>query len=80
MTILEKQEVTQIISNYKLCYTDIELLEKQVERLLDDKTRLVDRLHSIRDSENILVKALQLKYGEDAVLDIEKLQISNEET
>ena len=80
MTILEKQEVTQIISNYKLCYTDIELLEKQVEKLLDDKTRLVDRLHSIRDSENILVKALQLKYGEDAVLDIEKLQISNEET
>ena len=80
MTILEKQEVTQIISNYKLCYNDIELLEKQVEKLLDDKTRLVDRLHSIRDSENILVKALQLKYGEDAVLDIEKLQISNEET
>ena len=80
MTILEKQEVTQIISNYKLCYNDIELLEKQVEKLLDDKTRLVNRLHSIRDSENILVKALQLKYGEDAVLDIEKLQISNEET
>ena len=78
MTKVEKQEVKQIISSYASCYKDIELLEKQIEKLLDDKTQLVDRLNNIRESESLLIKDLQSKYGENAVLDIEKLEISNE--
>ena len=77
MTKIEKQEVKQIISSYTSCYNDIELLEKQIEKLLNDKTQLVDRLNGIRESESLLIKDLQSKYGENAVLDIEKLEISN---
>ena len=77
MTNIEKQEVKQIISSYTSCYNDIELLERHIEKLLDDKTQLVDRLNDIRESETLLIKDLQSKYGENAVLDIEKLEISN---
>ena len=77
MTKIEKQEVKQIISSYTSCYNDIELLERHIEKLLDDKTQLVDRLNDIRESETLLIKDLQSKYGENAVLDIEKLEISN---
>ena len=80
MTNIEKQEVSQIISQYKSCYNDIEFLEKQVEKLLDDKTKLLDRLHNIRDAETVIIKDLQAKYGEDAVLDLEKLEITDEKT
>ena len=80
MTNIEKQEVSQIISQYKSCYNDIEFLEKQVEKLLDDKTKLLDRLHNIRDAETVIIKDLQAKYGEDAILDLEKLEITDEKT
>ena len=78
MTNLEKQEVTQIISDYKSCYNDIEMLEQHVKKLLDDKIQLVNRLNSIRDSENALILDLQSKYGDDATLDLEKLEITYE--
>jgi hypothetical protein len=78
MTKIEKQEVQQIISLYSNCYNDIEFLEKQIVKLLDDKNMLVKRLNDIRDSETALIKDLQSKYGYEAVLDLEKLKISNE--
>jgi len=80
MTNLEKQEVEQIISQYSSCYNDIEFLEKQIVKLLDDKNTLVTRLNDIRESETHLVESLKSKYGEDAVLDLEKLEILNEKT
>lgn len=80
MTKVEKQEVQQIISQYSNCYNDIEFLEKQIVKLLDDKNMLVKRLNDIRESETILIKDLQSKYGYEAVLDLEKLKISNGKT
>lgn len=75
MTQNEKSKIKAIMQEYSSCYSEIELLEKEIERLLDNKNKLVERLHSIRDDEMIVVSELKQKYGEDASLDLEKLEI-----
>lgn len=75
MTQNEKSKIKAIMQEYSSCYNEIELLEKEIERLLDNKNKLVERLHSIRDDEMVVVSELKQKYGEEASLDLEKLEI-----
>tara|TARA_S200002703_G_scaffold157729_2_gene166393 strand:+ start:2400 stop:2642 length:243 start_codon:yes stop_codon:yes gene_type:complete len=77
MTKTEKIKVKAIIDEYQHCYEKIEKLEKQIEQLLDNKNQLVDELHSIRNSEMEVISELQIKYGEDASIDLENLEILN---
>ena len=77
MTKDEKYKITEIITQYTSCYNDILFLEQQIEKLLENKDNLINRLKSIREDESKLVKKLQDKYGKDAILDIEKLEITN---
>jgi septation ring formation regulator EzrA len=75
MTQNEKNKIKAIMQEYSSCYNEIELLEKEIERLLDNKNKLVERLYSIRDDEMVVVSELKQKYGEEASLDLEKLEI-----
>ena len=77
MTKKEKQSIVEIVTQYTSCYNDITHLEQHIEKLLDDKNDLVERLKGIREDESRLVKTLQDKYGEEAILDLEKLEITN---
>ncbi len=77
MTKDEKTKVQSIINEYKGCYDRIELLEKEITKLLDNKNQLVSELHTIRSNEMNVVSELQAKYGEEASIDLEKLEIRN---
>ena len=77
MTQNEKSKVKAIIDEYQHCYEKIEKLEKQIEQLLDNKNQLVDELHIIRKNEMEVVSELQIKYGDQASIDLEKLEIIN---
>ena len=77
MTKDEKIKVQSIINEYKGCYDRIQLLEVEITRLLDNKNQLVDELHSIRANEMLIVSDLQTKYGDEASINLEKLEIVN---
>ena len=80
MTKDEKIKVQSVINEYKGCYDRIELLEKEITKLLDNKNQLVNELHTIRANEMKIVSELQTKYGEEASIDLEKLEIRNGKT
>ena len=75
MTNDEKTKVKKVISEYKKCYDQIEDLEKEIRKLLHRKNSLVKTLKHIRNTEKHIVDGLQKKYGEDASIDLEKLEI-----
>jgi len=77
MTKEEKQQVSKVISDYTECYNQIEKLEHDIKQLLHKKNSLVKTLKHIRNTEKHVVEKLQKKYGEDAGIDLEKLEIIN---
>ncbi len=77
MTKEEKNKVRSIISEYKSCHDRIELLEGEITKLLDNKNQLIDELHNIRANEMKVVSELQSKYGDEASIDLENLEILN---
>ena len=77
MTKDEKIKVQSILSEYKSCHDRIEILEEQITNLLDTKNQLVDELHEIRSNEMRVVSELQTKYGDEASINLEKLEIVN---
>ena len=77
MTKEEIIKVQYIISEYSACYDRIQLLEGEITKLLDNKNQLVDKLHAIRANEMRVVSELQTKYGEEASIDLENLEILN---
>ena len=80
MTNEEKVKVKTILQEYNNCYVRIETLEKEIEKLLDNKNQLVTELHSIRKTEMEVVSELQSKYGDDASIDFEKFEIVYDKT
>jgi len=79
MTNEEKTNIRNIMKDYGRCYKDIELLEKQIEELDEKRARIIKELHSIRDREAKIVSELKEKYGEDASLDLETLEINGKD-
>jgi prefoldin subunit 5 len=77
MTKEEKQQVSKVISDYSECHNQIEKLEHDIKQLLHKKNNLVKTLKHIRNTEKHVVEKLQKKYGEDAGIDLEKLEIIN---
>jgi len=75
MTNKEKTEIKKIISDYKECHDQILELENEIKSLLSRKNSLMRTLKHIRNSEKHVVNELQKKYGEDAGIDLEKLEI-----
>ena len=75
MTNKEKTEVKKIISDYTECHDQILKLESEIKGLLSRKESLMRTLKHIRNSEKHIVNKLQKKYGEDASIDLEKLEI-----
>ena len=80
MTNEEKTKVKGIMSDYSQCHNHILELEKEIENLLKRKNNLVKTLRHIRNTEKHFVNKLQKKYGEDASIDLEKLEIINGKT
>ena len=77
MTKNEINKITKIISLYGKCHEKIETLEKEITNLLDQKNALVSELNEIRNNEKNIVGELQEKYGDDAILDLQKMTITN---
>ena len=77
MTKDEKQKVSKVISEYAECYNQIEKLEHDIKQLLHQKNNLVKTLKHIRNTEKHIVEKLKKKYGEEAGIDLEKLEIIN---
>jgi hypothetical protein len=77
MTKEEKTKILHIISQYGKCHEKIEKLEKEITNLLDKKNLLVSELNSIRNNEKEVVNELQKKYGNEAILNLEKMEITN---
>tara|TARA_B100000900_G_scaffold410998_1_gene429842 strand:+ start:702 stop:968 length:267 start_codon:yes stop_codon:yes gene_type:complete len=75
MTEKEKNEIKGIISEYAKCHNDISKLESEIKVLLSRKDSLLRTLKHIRNTEKYTVNKLKKKYGEDAAIDLEKLEI-----
>ena len=75
MTKDEKIKINSILIQYANCYEKIEQLEKEITNLLDRKNELVDTLKGIRKREQKAVSELMSKYGDDATLDLQKMEI-----
>ena len=63
------------ISDYTECHDQILKLESEIKGLLSRKDSLMRTLKHIRNSEKHIVNKLQKKYGEDASIDLQKLEI-----
>ena len=80
MTKNEKQKIMEIISLYAKCHDSIEKLEKEITNLGKRKEQLISELKQIRNNEQVVVEELKTKYGEDAVLNLQKMEITNGKT
>lgn len=78
MTQKERIKIQEIMKRYSLCYDEIDSLEQSIQKLKTDKDNLINKLKGIRNDERDVVNELKNKYGEDAKLDLEKIEIIDE--
>ena len=74
----EKTKIIEIISEFSVCHSKIIELEGDIENLLKRKNELLSNLRAIRQKEKDTIKVLQEKYGDEAILDLQNMEIRNE--
>ena len=69
----EKQEILNIVSDYKSMSETVYLLERDLEELMKRKTEALNKLDKVRSSESEVMEQLKAKYGQ-GYLDIKALE------
>ena len=62
-----QQKYNQTVFEIGVAETQILTLEKQIKKLREDKTMLINDLDTIEQKETALVATLQTKYGTGAI-------------
>lgn len=67
LTETEKKSLIRISDNYKSVYSDIELVEKQLLKLIDKKEELLAILEGTRKKEWEIYSQLEERYGKGSI-------------
>lgn len=63
----EKEKIKEFITEYQNINEDILILEKDIQKLIERKVNLLNKINYIKESEAKYLKYLKDKYGEDEI-------------